>query len=290
MSGNSEYWTGADEMGVERDRMRRLPPSLLGNRLRDDIGHPAFGEWQLFACDALLPFYRRTAVDATPDDRARFRRLLREQIAVYARGRRGARFLDKTHAYSVKVSLIAALLEDADPFFVLVLRNPYGACPWIVRRKPPTLRFLLTYEEQLQLVAEHWANTHEAVLEDASTVPHICAVRFEDFLARPRETIEALCGFIQLEFDPQMVPQAGQPLPFATLPGDRKWYPLYENDRLENLTPVEIATVSRRCEGLADRFGYSARGAEPRPTMIEQLTAAQPGSSSTAVRSSPRRR
>src|SRR2546423_12372195 len=79
-SGNSDYWTGTDELGIVRRRMRRLPPALRGNWSRRDIEHPLFGAWHLFGCDELLPNYRGRASDATPDDAARFRRLLREQI------------------------------------------------------------------------------------------------------------------------------------------------------------------------------------------------------------------
>jgi hypothetical protein len=57
-----------------------------------------------------------------------------------------------------------------------------------------------------------------------------------------------------------MVPQPGQPRPFATLPGDRKWYPLYPDTRLENLTEAEASVIGARCDKLAEQLGY--RGVE----------------------------
>jgi len=272
MTGCSSYWTGGDEMGVTRDRMRALPRSLWGNRWRADVDRGTFEEWQPFASDELLPFHRRTAADATAEDSARLRRCLRRQIAVYARDRRAARFLDKTHAYTVKVSLIGALLEDAAPFFVLVLRNPYSACPWIARRKPYVARRPLAYEEQLELVAQEWANSCQAVLDDAAGVPQVFAVRFEDFVARPQDTVAALCQQLELDFDRDMVPRPGQALPFATLPTDRKWYPLYEDRPLDRLGSSEVEIVERRCRRLAARFDYSPRASLVRAEPVEPLS------------------
>jgi hypothetical protein len=271
VSGNSDHWTGGDEMGTIRNRMSRLPPALWGSKHRADVGLPLFGTDQPYGCSLLLPLYRRTADDATAEDARRFRRVLREHIAVYARDPRNARFLDKTHAYTLKMPLIAALLRDAHPCFVLVMRNPYETCRWMLVRKPQLFGPDVPPTRRLELVAEHWSNTYRTALRDAERVPSVAVVRFEDFVAETASVVRALSDFVQLEFDPAMVPRPGQSRPFATLPGDRKWHPLYQSDWLSGMTAGEEAIIAERCQELADRFRYTARGALPTESPIELL-------------------
>lgn len=270
VSGGSEHWTGTDELGIVRSRMTRLPHSLWGSSHRSDIASDLLGTHHssVFAADELLPLYRATAEDARPEDAARFRRLLREHLAVY----RGTRFLDKTHAYTVKLPLLAALLEGTGPRFVLVVRNPYGACPSAVERKPPSFRADVPPEQRLDLVAQHWANAHRIALEDAESAGGLAIVRFEDFLADPERVVRALCSFVGLDYRREMTPQPGQRMPWATLPIDRKWYPLYRDDRLERTTPEQAAVVEQRCGLLAARFGYRADGLDDRDEPIEIVT------------------
>jgi sulfotransferase family protein len=258
MSGSSSHWTGIDELGGVRNRMARLPATLWGCKFRDDLEHPLFGSNHnsVYACDALLPFYRRTAADANEADGARFRRLLREHLAVYACDPRRARFLDKTHTNTLKLPLLAAYLEGCDPFFVLVVRNPYSWCHRAVRRKRPSYRVVLAPEQELRLVAEHWASSYGIALEDARRIPNVTTVRFEDFVADPDAVVRGLCAFLGLDFDPAMVPQPGQPLPFATLPGDRKWYPLFSDQWLDEVAEREAEVIASVCEPLARELGY----------------------------------
>jgi hypothetical protein len=47
-------------------------------------------------------------------------------------------------------------------------------------------------------------------------------------------------------------------MPFATLPGDRKWYPLGGDDWIGRVTPDEAAIVDERCGELARQLGYAS--------------------------------
>jgi hypothetical protein len=280
VSGGWRHWTGTDELGIVRNRMERLPPALWGSSHRSDIKNDTFGSTHTsaFASDVLLPHYRSTVEDADAALAARFRRLLREHLAVFAPDPMHARFLDKTHAYTVKMPLIAALLEDARPLFVLVVRNPYGACTWAVDRKPPSFRLQPTYDERLELLATHWANAHRIALEDAEEVGDVAVVRFEDFLTDPEAVVQALCAFADLDYHPGMVPRPGQERPWATLPGDRKWYPLYADNRLERTTATQRAIIELCCDEVAARFGYRPDGRSPAPAPIEIVGQQAPGS------------
>ena len=263
MSGNCDYWTGIDELGAVRNRMARLPTSLWGCKFRDDIDHPHFGpnHNSVYACDDLLPAYRKTAEDAGEADGERYRRLLREHIAVYARDPQHARFFDKTHTNTLKLPLLAEYLRGCDPFFVLVVRNPYSWCYRAVRRKRPTYRVPLAPEEELKLAAEHWTNSYRIALDDAQRVPNVTVVRFEDFVADPAAVVRRLCAALGLEVEAAMVPQPGHRLPFATLPGDRKWYPLFPDPWLAEVTDSEAAVIAAVCEPLATELGYERTGA-----------------------------
>jgi hypothetical protein len=268
MSGNSDYWTGIDELGVVRNRMERLPASLWGCKYRTDVEHPLFGpnHNSVYACDALLPFYRRTAEDADAADGERFRRLLREHVAVYAHDPLHARFFDKTHTNTLKIPLLAEYLRGCDPFFVLVVRNPYSWCYRAVRRKRPAHRVAVAPEQELRLAAEHWANSYRIALEDAREIPNVTVVRFEDFVSEPETVVRRLCAFVGLDFEEAMVPRAGDRLPFATLPGDRKWHPLVADRWLAEVTDRDAAVIAERCEPLATELGYEwSRNAAPAP-------------------------
>ena len=83
--------------------------------------------------------------------------------------------------------------------------------------------------------------------------------------------MQALCDFVGLEYDPAMVPRPDQARPWATLPGDRKWYPLYADDRLSRVTAEQKAIIGKSCQPLAERFGYSPDGAADRSTPVEIL-------------------
>jgi hypothetical protein len=262
MSGNSGHWTGIDELGVVRNRMARLPASLWGCKHRTDLEHPLFGpnHNSVYACDALLPFYRRTAAHADEGEGRRFRRLLREHLAVYARDPYRARFFDKTHTNTLKLPLLAEYLRGCDPFFVLVVRNPYSWCYRAVRRKRPAHRVRLAPEQELRLAAEHWRNSYRTALHDAQTIPNVAVVRFEDFVAEPEAVIRRLCSFVGVELEPEMIPRPGDRFPFATLPDDRKWHPLFPDPWLAQVTHWEAAIVASECEPLATELGYGADG------------------------------
>jgi hypothetical protein len=261
--GNSSHWTGLDEIGTQPSRMRVLPPELWGPKHRDDIEHPRLGSYHacIYACDELLPSYRRTPEDATPELAAAFKRILREHILVYAHDPRHARFLDKTQTYTVKAGFVNALLRDCEPRFVLVLRNPYTMVHRSIRRRMNTQSILpLPYEEKVRLAAQHWASSYRLALEDSAQIEHFMTLRFEDFLAAPAEKLQEICAFAELDFDPDMLPQAYHRLPFATWPGDEKWYPLRGDPWLDEVDEAEAEQIDRWCRPLAERFGYARAG------------------------------
>jgi len=265
MAGNSSYWTAFNELGGEPNRMRRLPRSLWHCKFRDDIDHPPFAATHngAYACDELLPYYRRTPADATDNDARAFKRVLREHIAVLAHDPQRARFLDKTQTYTVSVGYVDALLRGCEPYFVLVVRNPYAMVFSSARPGWPLFRREVPREQWLEIAAQHWANSMRTALGDGERVEHFSVVRFEDFLADPAATVESICRFTGLDFDPDMLPQPHHRAPRGTWPGDYKWYPLFQDLRVPEVGPEEIAVVDRYCRDLAVRLGYEVPSAAP---------------------------
>jgi hypothetical protein len=258
MSGTSDYWVATDELGFVRNRMRQLPSTLWSSAHRDDLDHPLVGteHASVYASDLLLTHYRNTAEDATPADSTRFKRILREHLAVYARDPQAARFLDKTHTYTVKIPYIDRLLERHEPVFLLVVRNPYTMCFRAVRRKPPAWRRDLPYEDQLRLVARHWSNSTRLALEDGPPTGRFLALRFEDFLQDPAAVVRAVCTAVGLSYDDELVPHAAHRLPFATLPWDRKWFPLQDDEWRDKVGDAEAEIVEVECGEVAGKLGY----------------------------------
>jgi hypothetical protein len=285
MSGNSDYWVATDEMGFVRNRMARLPPSLWSSSHRVDLDHPLFGVTHnsVYACDALLPSYRQTGADATPGDASRLRRLIREHLLVYARDPAHARFLDKTHTFTVKAGYLDALLEGCEPFFLLVVRNPYTTCFRAFRRKPPSWRSVPRYEDQLRIAAEHWENSYRLALEDGIQLRHFAAVRFEDFVHDPEGTMRAVCAFAELDFDRDLFPQLGHRMPFATLPSDKKWYPLRGDAWRSQLPESDAAMIDERCQPLASELGYLWSGDRAPSNPFVILSRAEDGSERSNV-------
>jgi len=143
----------------------------------------------------------------------------------------------------------------------------------------------LTWERRLEFAAEHWANAYGTALEDAKRVANVTVVRFEDWLADPEAGTRSLCAALGLEFDEAMVPRSGQRLPFATLPSDRKWYPIYPDSRADGLTPSDVAIIDRRCGELAALFGYSSPGEGVRASSTESASPYSTASSGERNRS-----
>jgi len=272
MSGNSSYWVATDELGFVRNRMTALPSSLWSSSHRSDLDHPLFGteHHSVWASDDLLPWYRRDAGDVTPTDEKRFKRVLREHIAVYARNKHDARFVDKTHTNTVRISYLDALLADCDPFFVLVVRSPYTTCVRAIQRKPPSWRTVPPRDEQVTIAAQHWENAHRIALDDGAQTGRFAAVRFEDFLRDPEAMVRAICNTVGLRYDPSLVPRAGDRLPFATLPTDTKWYPLRSDVPVAELDAHHLEIVDARCGQLARRLAYVRDGehTRPRPSLV----------------------
>ena len=212
----------------------------------------------MYASDNYIDSYRSTGSDVQQEDASRILSILRWVLDRHSESPDKARFLDKSQIYTVKVAYINQVLAGQSPRFVLVTRNPYAMC----------LRAALggglgplvestSLEERLEIASQHWSNSIRAALKDGENVEHFLSVRFEDVLASPEETIRRICEFAELEFSIDMLPGAGQTIPFGSLYRNR-WYPFRNANKKHKskLTTDLVTIVNRHCEDLAERFGY----------------------------------
>jgi len=265
VTGNYRYWSGADEMHTVLGPI--LPAELTGCRYKVPCPkHPIFRpprSWT-YACDELLPFYRKTAEDATPELKRKFKRIIRMVIAKHAINKNHARFIDKSQVFTVRVSLINELLKEHKPKFILLVMNPYilcykaadGAAGDMKRLK----RRILT-QTRLEICAQHWANSMKCALEDKEKNNNLnmLVIRFEDILKSPVKNLKKICDFVELDFIEDMVPQPHHKIPFGSRFPER-WYPLrpnLEQKYLKKIKKEEIRIVSEWCQELALRFGYN---------------------------------
>lgn len=263
IAGDDSYWTGPDEM--QRVMELRLPKSLKLARVKYnvEVEHDrltAPRSWS-YATDELIGAYRKKGNDYSQKEGSTFRFLIREAIHRYGKGRKDVRFFDKSQVYTVKLGLVSKILEGTDPYFVLVTRNPYVACYRAAQGKAIDMErytSFMSLEERVTLCAEHWSNAMSAVNEDAKHVARFTTVRFEDVLADPASEIQNLCAFLDLEYDPDMLPQPDHQIPFGSRFPDR-WYPLKKEINAQYLKEIPrslLEIIDHRCGRQAAELGY----------------------------------
>lgn len=263
VTGNYEYWAGPDEM---QNVMRcRLPRTLRqgGRFICRDYSHDKLTpprSWS-YGSNDLIDRYRETEADYDNKVAKTLRRIIREAIYRFGEGENGQRFVDKSQIFTVKMSYVDALLEDADPHFVLITRNPYATCYRAAIGKAGDMRRYaktMTLDERMEVCVQHWSNVMRCVLEDKDKVSNFRAMQLEDFLRRPKESLIELCSFLGLPFLDDLVPSEDHTIPFGSTRLDR-WYPLrpdVNKQYLERISGKYIEMIYERCQVIAEQFGY----------------------------------
>jgi len=269
-SGNSDYWAAPNEIH-NCPHLNDVPEGLVHRTYHfgtagDSVArHPRFGyqrSW-LYAVDELLPQYSRTAGDVDDATTRGFRRVLKKIILAYAHDPRDCRLLDQSQLYTIQVPYIAKMLEDSDPHFVLVARNPYATCSRAVDKEYTAARggYLEgNRSTRIACAVEHWSNSYRLALASADQVPML-TVRYEDFLEDAARVVREICGFAGLEFNRDLVPAAEHRAPAGSVEPE-KWYPLKrgENERyLRALDPELTSALNTRAADLIERLGYERR-------------------------------
>lgn len=260
ITGNSKYWSGADEMQVVFGSI--LPTELSG--IKHNLPpHPIFGAprgW-LYATDELIKYYRKSEKDFNINSKKKLEKIIRYSIYRHATNKNNSRFTDKSQVFTVKVSFINKLLEEYNPMFILITRNPYAICFRSAMGKAGGLKAIedkFNFNERLAFAAEHWANSMKYALIDKKKIKHLLIIRFEDILKEPEKYLKKICNFLELEFNNEMLPQPKHTMPFGSKFRDR-WYPLRPDVNqiyLNEIKREHIEIIASRCEKYANIFDY----------------------------------
>ncbi len=263
-AGGPGYWTAADEMQSVFGPM--LPDRLSGVRFKAPF-HPIFKpprSWSYGARD-LLGQYREEGGMVGEADRDKLLWAIRYAISRHGRIS-AARFVDKSQTYCLRVGLLQAILDEFDPKYVIMTRDPYLS---VVRAAPGgagDMRRVMDrvpLAERIDICAEHWANSYRIALSDiekAGIAP--CVVRFEDFIREPARILREVCDYVELEFHEEMLPAPDHRLPYGSRFRDR-WYPVdpMVNERYRRqLDETAVRSVNRYAGTLLSRLGYESIG------------------------------
>lgn len=260
-AGNAHYWTSADE--IQNVFGAILPPELTGLRFKAPPHPylPAPRSWT-YASRDLFQHYRKTHHDASLELERALTQVIRACLWLHAPNPNGARFVDKSQVFTVRVGLIAALLRNAKPHFVLVTREPYASIVRAARGGAADMKVLRAYlplEERLDICAEHYANSFCAALDDLhrESLPFL-QLRFEDLLNNPKDVLTQVCDFAQLDFCEDMLPAAHHALPWGSRFAER-WFPLrpeVNTAYARDVSAEAITIINRRLGDLFQTLGY----------------------------------
>jgi hypothetical protein len=259
-AGDHTYWTSADE--IQNVFGMLLPAELTGLRYKAPphavLKPPR--SWT-YATDEILPMYRQTESDATPELKRAIELVLRYCIGRFGHERSG-RFVDKSQVFTVRLGLLYSLLKEYDPRFVLLSRNPYVSVYRAASGKAGDMRRLrrtLNYGQRIVYCAQHYHNSMAAVLEDSNRlcIP-LHVVQFEQLIARPEAELARVCEFLGLSFEAEMLPTAHQRMPWGSRFQDR-WYPVKSDINRsyeERIDRLVLDAVNARSVDIIRRLGY----------------------------------
>lgn len=158
------------------------------------------------------------------------------------------RLLEKTPKNALRIPFFNHIFPDAR--FIFLWREPHGnlssiieawrSNKWITYRGlpgwhgpwslllPPGWQSLAGKPVE-EIAACQWESTNRIVMDDLQWLPQErwTAVNYDDFLADPQATMQRLCRFAGIEFDPACAQRVSAPLPLSrytqTPPEPDKW-------------------------------------------------------------------
>jgi len=219
-------------------------PDLI-EKLRPASGS---GRW---ACPEFLDRYRLTEAEAEPGDR--------ESVsAAYERAMTNpdARLVEKSPPNTVRTRFLQALFPDAT--FIHIVRDPYANIAANAKKRD---KWGSTDEQ-----AVHWAAANGTYLEDSARLTRAMTIRYEALVARPDETLQAVCDFCGIERSAEMMVPVEQGL-------NEEMTALLSKDEIDGISEI----ISPR---LFRAFGYRRKGSWrrllPWPTVSRVRRSASP--------------
>ncbi len=263
VTGNHEYWSGADEM--QRAMAPRLPAALrlTGGVLGGEPPHQRFSpprSWT-YASDDLFQAYHMTEENYKPEWSKKLRKIISECILRFSNNRENARFIDKSQIFTLKIRLVNELIRDLNPHFVLITRNPYVACYRAASGKALDMRRysdLLKFGERLKICSSHWKNAIGNAIKDGEKIDNFMITKFENVIKNTKKEMENICNFLGIEFSERMIPSKNDEVPLGTR-FEGKWYPIRRNVNKKYYGLIgsnHIEMVDNKVGKLARRLNY----------------------------------
>jgi len=159
--------------------------------------------------------------------------------------------LDSVHYADELMSL------HPDMLFVNVVRDP--------RAQVASMNRAIIHDFDSLLNAQTWLAAHQAADLVTTRYPdRVLTIRYEDFLSQQQATLEAVCGFLGIEFLPQMLDVAGsqearQISQLSALWSSNCYPPIAANiDKFkQQLSLDEINVIETLTGDYMDRYGYT---------------------------------
>jgi len=144
-----------------------------------------------------------------------------------------------------------------DMLFVNVVRDP--------RAQVASMNRAIIHDFDSLLNAQTWLAAHQAADHVTARYPdRVLTIRYEDFLSQQQATLEAVCGFLGIEFLPQMLDVAGsqearQISQLSALWSSNCFPPIAANiDKFkQQLSLDEINIIETLTGDYMDRYGYT---------------------------------
>ena len=131
-----------------------------------------------------------------------FYRLMQE----WAQGRT---LVDKTPSYALDIGVLNRAEEYFDnAIYIHLLRHPYGMIRSFEEAKLEQVFFRYQHNFSNRELAELiWVISQQNIVSFLEAIPRERKynVRFEELVKRPSKVLEAICGFLGLEFQPEMI-------------------------------------------------------------------------------------
>lgn len=257
LSGNSKYFTGADEM---QSAMGLLLDYRLTGLLHKTPKSNKLGRrrgWA-YACNELLPFYQYDESDFSLSVRTTLMNAIKTAIVSNRPNRKGDyRFLDKSQSYALKIPLIRRALHDSNPLFVGIVRNPLAVCWRAAYLKTGLSKERFSIREKLKIATEHWNNSANAMLEQEGSQDFIL-LKIEDILSDFELHIKTIFEFVDLPFKSDYLPNANDKMPFGSKRKER-WFPVKKeiNSKYILDLPEDVRDyILDKCYDNIQRLGY----------------------------------
>lgn len=255
-SGNSNYFTGADEMqsgmGICLDYrltglLHKVPKS---NKFGSRRG------WS-YACDELLPFYKFSEKDCDLKLKKNLKKCIKTAILSNCLSKSNVRFVDKSQSYAIKIPMIMEALSNHAPLFIGIVRNPLAVCWRAAYLKTGLSKEHFSVEEKLKVAVQHWNNSVECMLKERDKNNFIL-IKIEDIVSNLSESMQSIFSFINVEFKSEYLPHQHDKLPFGTKRSER-WYPVRTeiNEKYVDSLPNFVREyILDHCKTNMEKIGY----------------------------------